>query len=96
MVNSISASIFFRLLDRKDAYQLEECRLKHGVHSDAEVELSCDLLSVADIEVDAVLCDVSLDVARKASFELFVGPWAVEQEFPAWLDIFYDAVLFDV
>ena len=60
------------------------------------MELSCDLCCITDIEMDIVLCQISLDVARQMSVKFFVVPGTVQKECPAWLNIFNDLVFVDI
>ena len=75
-------------VNRNDVCQLEECSLKDGVGSScAQTDFLCKGNSVAGVELDVVICDVSLNLSRKMLFQFFVVPHAVEQEESARFDV---------
>ena len=70
-----------RFVNRNDVCQLEECSLKDGVGSScAKTDFLCEGNGVAGVELDVVICDISLNLTRKMLFQFFIVPYAVEQE----------------
>ena len=86
-----------RFVNRNDVCQLEECSLKDGVGSScAKTDFLCKGNGVAGVELDVVICDVSLNLSRKMLFQFFVVPHAVEQEESARFDVLNHLVLIKV
>ena len=89
--------VLLSLVDRNDIGQLEECSLKDGVGTScAEADLLGKSYSVAGVELNVVLCDVSLYLVRKVFLEFFVVPYAVQEEVSAGLNVLYHFILVKV
>ena len=84
------------VLGRNDVCDGEERGLEHGVGLVAQTDLSCHLVSVDDIEVNIVLCDVSLYGCGELLVQLVNCPVAVQQEGAAGNNVLYHVVLVDI
>ena len=85
------------LLLRDDAGQLEECGLKNRVDTGrAHAGLDTDLHTVNRVEVNLVVVDVLLDLARQMLLKLCIAPSAVQQEGTAVHKFLNHVVLADV
>ena len=65
--------VFFSLVDRNDISQLEECSLEDGVGTSCtETDLLGQCYSIAGVELNVVLSDVSLYSVGKVVLEFFI------------------------
>jgi len=81
------------LLLRNDVRQLEECRLQNGVDTSAQSDLLTNLDTINYIELDVVVCDKALYLARQMLLDSFHIPRAVQQEGTAVYQLLYHVVL---
>ena len=85
------------LLLRDDAGQLEECGLKNRVDTGrAHAGLDTDLHTVNGVEINLVVVDVLLDLARQMLLKLRIAPSAVQQEGSAVHKFLHHVVLANI
>ena len=85
--------MFNSFLYRHYTGYLEERRLHDHVDPVAQTDLLAQSCSVDGVEVDIVLCQISLDVSRQMCLKFFVIPNTVEYEGAALLQSGKDVVL---
>ena len=80
----------------QDGCQSEEGGLKHSVLDLGVTQITSQLGSVDDVELDVVLSDILLHSGRQVGIQLLDGPVAVQQEGTVGLNILHDVVAGDV
>ena len=86
-------SFFFHVADcflsGKNLSKREECRLQNGVGTLTETYFSGYVDSVNGVELNVVLCDVSLSLCIELFRKLLFIPLAVDEEYAARLYVLY-------
>ena len=70
-----------------DVCEFEECRLHDGVHALGRAEFGDDVKTVEGVELDVLLRDLVLHLCGELLVHLVGGPYAVEQEGAAVLEV---------
>jgi hypothetical protein len=73
----------------RESLQREECRLQNGVGTLTETYFSSYVDSVNGVELNVVLCDVSLSLCIELFRKLIFIPLAVDEEYAARLYVLY-------
>ena len=82
-------------LFRHNLSQREECRLQNGVGALAHANLDSQINCVDGVQLNVVLCDVTLCLSRHVLVQLFRRPLAVNQEYAARLYVVDHLVALD-